>query len=698
MKRGQEPVADETYGQITHTDDSGILTIQFSGQELEDVSFSIFVASFAPYWANWSMPARSKTLPDSFTATLDEGRSVGGIIVDEEGKGIENAQVHPRVEYKKRAEDLHQLGVGKLYKTDAKGRWRVDTFPANEPNVYVTVTHPDFMPTSAKLDANKFRLDRTGEPSEKITLSRGLTLSGLVSDARGEPISGAIVRTLLRNEKLETTTNNEGVYELLRCAVGSIPVGVTATGFGPEVKDVKPGMSPVDFVLPRGKRIRVRVTEVDGKPIAKTRMFHQRWRNKSNFDYQLGLMHQYTDEDGIWEWSSAPEDTMVFDICPPKFMQIVDQSLIARDEEYHFVAKPLLTIAGAVLDAETRQPVKNFHVTPGNRWPGKSEPFWHDRDAFRGTDGMFEMVIDRVSGTQLLTLKSSGYAPVTTRDIRWDEGLLKIEFALKKSPAIVIPVLGPDDAPAVKAEVALGVGDTQIVVSDGKFSSSTFAERISCDEYGQLNLGARTEPVILIIVHESGYAEAVYDPTKPIEEPIRLVAWGKVEGRLQIEEAIGVEREIVLQYSRKENFGKLARVSHDNTVMTNATGDFRFERVLPASANIGINVITHSSRSGHTSSMSHRYVIDINPGETTAIELGGVGHSVKGKLLPPANPREIVDWEFSRITIKNALGMPPLIPYPAELETDAERENWPISNICCPICWQRRSLLRLARY
>ncbi len=671
--------ADGTYGQFTHTDDSGILAIQFSGPELKDVSFSIFAASFAPYCANWSMPARSETLPDSFTATLDAGRSVGGVIVDEEGKGIENAEVHPSVEYKKRAEDLRQLGVGKRYKTDAKGLWRVDTIPANEPNVYVTVTHPDFMPTSAKLEANKFLLSHNVEPSEKITLSRGLTLSGLVSDANGEPIAGAIVRTLLRNERLETTTNNEGVYAMLRCAEGSTPVGVTATGFGPEVKDVniQPGMSPVDFVLPPGKRIRVRVTEADGKPIAKTRMFHQRWRNKTNFDYQMGLkMHENTDEDGIWEWSSAPEDTMVFDICPPKFMQIVDQSLIARDEEYHFVATPLLTIAGAVLDAETRQPIKNFHVTPGNRWPGKSEPFWHDRDAFRGTDGMFEMVIDRVVGTQLLTLKSSGYAPVTTRDIRWDEGPLKIEFALNKAQAIVIPVLGPDDAPAVNAEAALGVGDTQIVVSDGKFSSSTFAERVSCDKFGQLNLGARTEPVALIIVHESGYAEAVYDPTKPIEEPIRLVAWGKVEGRLQIAEAIGAEREIVLQYNGKEDVGKLARVRHDNKVTTTATGEFRFERVLPVSANIGINVITHSSRGGHTSAMSHRYVIDIKPGETTSIDLGGTGHSVKGKLIPPANPRETVDWEFSRITIKNALGLPPLVPYPAELETDAERENW----------------------
>ncbi len=672
--------ADGRYGQFSRTDERGILTIELSGKELKDVSFSIFAAGFAPYWANWSMPERSETLPGSFTARLDAGRSIGGVIVDEEGRRIENAEVHPSVEYKKRAEDLRQLGVGKRYKTDAEGRWRVDTIPANEANVYVTVTHPEFMPTTAKLEANKFLLVGDAEPTETIELSRGLTVSGSVVDVNGVPISGAIVRTHLRNETLEATTNNEGVYHLLRCAAGSIPVAVTASGFAPEVKDVniiQTGMSPVDFVLPPGQTIRVRVTDADGMPIAKTRMFFQRWRNKTNFAYQLGMMHQYTDQNGIWEWNSAPEDTLIFDVCPPKDMQIVDQSLIARDEEYHYVATPLLTITGAVIDSETRQPINEFHVTPGNRWPGRNEPFWHDRDAFNGTSGLFETVFSRVDGTQLLAVKAPGYAPMTSRDIQWDEGRLEIEFALRKAPDVVIPILQPNGAPAAKAEAALGVGDTQIVVSEGKFSSSTFAERVSCDESGQLNLGARSEPIGLIIVHESGYAEAVYDPTKPTEEPIRLVTWGRVEGRLQIADAVGAGQEIVLQYNQREDFGDLARVRHENAVTTSATGGFRFERVLPVSANIGINVITHVSHTnGHTSAMSHRRVIDIEPGQTTRIELGGYGHTVEGRLLPPADPPEVVDWEFSRITIRNALGLPPLIPYPAELETDGERADW----------------------
>jgi hypothetical protein len=411
--------ADGRYGQFIRTDERGILTIELSGKALKDVSFSIFAAGFAPYWANWSMPERSETLPGSFTAQLDAGRSIGGVIVDEQGRRIENAEVHPSVEYKKRAEDLRQLGVGKRYKTDAEGRWRVDTIPANEASVYVTVTHSEFVPTTANLEVNKFQLVGDAEPTETIELSRGLTVSGSVVDVNGVPISGAIVRTHLRNETLEATTNNEGGYQLLRCAAGSTPIAVTANGFAPEVKDVniQTGMSPVDFVLPPGQTIRVRVTDADGMPIAKTRMFFQRWRNRINFAYQLGMMHQYTDENGIWEWNSAPADTVLFDVCPPKGMQIVGQSLIAREEEYHYMATPLLTIAGSVLDSETRRPISEFHVTPGNRWPGRNEPFWHDRDAFSGANGRFETVFSRVDGTQLLTVKAAGYAPMTSRDI-----------------------------------------------------------------------------------------------------------------------------------------------------------------------------------------------------------------------------------------------------------------------------------------
>ncbi len=670
---------DGSYGQFMRANESGVLTVEHSGKNVNNVSFSIFATGFAPFWASWSMSDRSESLPARYTAVLDAGISMGGVIEDDEGNLIENAQVHPSVEYKKRAEDKRQLGVGREYTTDSKGRWQVDTIPADSPSVYVTVTHSDFMPTSMKLEVSKFRLVDSAKPSEAIKLSRGLTLSGLVSDANGDPIPDAIVRTQLRNETLEATTDALGKYHLPRCAEGSTAVAVTASGFGPEVKDVniQPGMSPVDFILPPGNTIRVRVTDSDGKPIKRTRMFFQRWRNRINFAYQMGMMFEYTDENGVWESNSAPQDALVFDVCPPGSMQIVDQSLAAREDEYHFVATPLLTIKGTVFDVETHQPINSFHVTPGNRWIGRNEPSWHNRDAFDGSNGSFEMVIDRVDGTQLLSIQASGYAPLTSRDIQWDEGRLEMDFALKKAQDVVVQLLRPDGTPASKAEAALGVGDTQIVVSDGQFNSSTFAERIFSNEAGQLNFGARTEPFGVIIVHDSGYSEAVIDPTKPILKPISLVAWGKVNGQLHIAETVGANYEIVLNYNQQQDFGDLARVRHENRVTTTATGEFSFEHILPVSASIGINVITHASRtSGHTSAQSHRRVIVIEPGKTTRIELGGSGHSVKGKLLAPVNSQEVADWEFSRITIVNAIGLPPPIPYPADLETDGEKADW----------------------
>ncbi|GAB5403381.1 MAG: hypothetical protein Aurels2KO_16120 [Aureliella sp.] len=666
------------YGQFTRADENGVIAVELPEEKLKTVSFSIFAAGFAPYWASWSKLERVESLPSRFTVTLDAGKSVGGVIVDEEGNFIEKAQIHPNVEYKKRADDNRQLSVGKKYMTDAKGRWRVDTIPADKPSVYVTVTHPDFMPTSTKLDMSQFQLVGKEVASKVIRLSRGLTLAGIVSDENGNPISGAIVRTRLRNEILESTTDAQGEYRLPRCAEGSTAVAVTANGFGPEVQDVnvQPGLSPVNFVLPPGQHIRVRVTDADGKAVARTRMFFQRWRDRRNFADQLGMMFEYTDENGIWECNSAPDDALVFDICPPGSMQIVNQSLVARDEEYHFVASPLLTIDGAVVDEKSRQPISSFRVTPGDRWVGRDEPFWHDREAFEGTNGSFEAVFGRVDGTKVLTINASGYAPLTSRDIHWDEGRLEMEFALKKAPDIIARVLQPGGLPAAAAEAALGVGDTQIVISDGKFSTSTFSKRVISDDAGQLNLGAQTEPLGLVIVHATGYAETVIDPTETTIKPITLVAWGKVEGHLHVAEAIGARREIVLNYNQREGLGSLARVRHENRVTTTATGEFRFEHVLPVSASIGINVKTHVTRSGHTSAQSHRRVIAIEPGQMTRIELGGTGHSVKGKLLAPVDTKEVVDWEFSRITIKNAIGISPPIPYPDELKTQGERSDW----------------------
>jgi hypothetical protein len=98
---------------------------------------------------------------------------------------------------------------------------------------------------------------------------------------------------------------------------------------------------------------------------------------------------QYADTQGVWEWREAPVDEFKADICPPIGTELLEQPLIASDEDYVFRVPRPLVISGSVVDAVTRQPVKDFLMVPGLRWD-VTHMNWARGEGFTATDGYFE--------------------------------------------------------------------------------------------------------------------------------------------------------------------------------------------------------------------------------------------------------------------------------------------------------------------
>ena len=59
--------------------------------------FNVFITipGYGPYWAGWSSESHAQPIPSRFTAELEAGWSVGGIIVDAEGKPVEGVTIGP---------------------------------------------------------------------------------------------------------------------------------------------------------------------------------------------------------------------------------------------------------------------------------------------------------------------------------------------------------------------------------------------------------------------------------------------------------------------------------------------------------------------------------------------------------------------------------------------------------------------------
>ena len=107
------------YGPDTKTDAEGRLVIMLPG-EPEWLSFNIISSGYGPYWAEWNSRHNPQPIPAKFTAELEPAWSVGGIVVDQDGRPVKDAKVHPSIRFKKRPGDENELHIGDVLTTDAQ--------------------------------------------------------------------------------------------------------------------------------------------------------------------------------------------------------------------------------------------------------------------------------------------------------------------------------------------------------------------------------------------------------------------------------------------------------------------------------------------------------------------------------------------------------------------------------------------------
>lgn len=681
------------YGLNASTDQLGHLVLELPEERLRYLSAGIEAKGYGLFWGRWDMESKSEKLPAEYTAQLDKGQSFGGIVVDPEGVPISGVRVHPSIEYKKRENDQSQLASGKSFLTDDKGMWSVHVIPSDQRSLQVSVSHPKFKKRSQSLPADEFGLKNGQQPTAKIALERGSKLKGRVVDSTGNPISGAIIRTVIRNRTLEAITAEDGSYSLENLEEGATEIVVTAKKFAPDLKTVSvTNETPdVDFALEPGNTVRVVVKDSDGNPMRRTRVFFQDWRGDSHDD-ELDKIHSYTDEDGVWVWDNAPADPIRVDICPPNSMQIVDQ-IIQANKANEFVAVPLLTIRCLVADDESGKKIERFQVKPGFIWPNRKEPFWSNRDNFESTDGLFTYKKSRVDGKLVLRIEADGYAPITSREIEWNEGRVGLAIKMPKAASTILRVVQPDGNPAQNATIALGIKGSQISLKNGEFGSSTFAERLTTDDKGQAKLKSQVEPLVLFVTHETGYSEAVFDPSSITDSPnpllkIQLDSWGSVDGQLKQGDAPASSQSIVLRPNYRYNGEGLPSASHDYRTTTDEEGKFQFRKVIPGETYVGKEIVTFRSRTRSTHMSSHSQPVSVIAGETQRITIGGNGHRVVGHFSLPDSFDGLHDWEFSSVEIRPAAKRPE-IPYPEQL-TEQQRKEWRQSWIKEPdgVAWQ----------
>lgn len=656
---------DARYGIKLVTNENGQLHFQRPAN-LDYLNVFVEVSGYGPYLAEWRTADGSDGIPDTFTMELESAWTVTGQVVDESGKPIAGANVSPSVQFRKRPGDERKMGVGTDLTTDADGFWRYEMVPSSKDYVHVSIDSPNYAPNRLSLKRAEYEAKSDVAP-KTIALTKGLSVAGTVTEDNGTPIEGALVRTKYLNEIREATTDKDGKYTLTGCEPKLSRVVCSAPGKARELQEVliDPAMAPVNFTMMPGRHVRIRVLDENGKGVARSRIFFQRWRGHIDY-FEFNGVNQYTDDEGVWEWNEAPVDEFEADICRADGMQLQSQPIKAREEEFVFRPPKLLVVSGRVSDKATGELVKRFRCIPGGRNEPKRLPgdTWHLSEAHTSTDGTYKVTRDSDAPAHMVRIEADGYKVAISRDIQSDEGDVQVDFELTRAPDIAIAFKTPDDQPASNAQVAIGLANEQISIKNGEFTSSTYARRLNADKAGILKMPFRDQPFEIYVLHPTGFAQ-VRSVGGAIPEQLTLTAWASVSGTIFSAKKPAANITVGL-YSDGFFQSELCRLHCSCEVPASPNGTFAIPKVFPGGGRIGRDIVYMVNDGATEVASSQKLTIMVSAGETKSIEIGLGGRPVIGKLVLPPDFQQAIVWGQLRLELGSDVPQ----PFPVGLDLD----------------------------
>ncbi len=427
--RGEGKPFEET----ATTGKDGTAAIEWpAGTVFDFLGLNLKKPGYVGLFLHWDDRNHAITVPESQDVRLEPGVPIRGVVRDEAGKPIAQANV-TAMGTATQGEVPHwgyELGTAR---TDEQGRWHIDDAPANVSDLSLHVRHPDYLRSPGA----------TGGGREwRTILSKASTVKGRVVDGSGKPVKGARVDiggSEHRDERTPVSTNELGEYTLRGCDPGAAIVTAQAEGFGPEFREVNvpnggDAEAPV-IRLGKASTLRVKVVDRAGKPVAGAYLQIGTWRGHESL-LRIGAQSEVswrstwnarTDASGRFTWTSAPSDPMLVHIFKDGYMRQEPVSLTASDHEQVVTLDHGLVISGSVSDAVTGKPVPRFHVVQGvNRleerqgilswFLGKKQTIkWWRMVAVEYTGGRYSRKFDRENETTYVRVEAPGYEPAESR-------------------------------------------------------------------------------------------------------------------------------------------------------------------------------------------------------------------------------------------------------------------------------------------
>jgi beta-lactamase regulating signal transducer with metallopeptidase domain/thiol-disulfide isomerase/thioredoxin len=704
-------VTSELFGGIsvktearTSQDGRGSVSIPESLADVKRVSYVAQKTNYLTLQGEW-FDQELSLLGDEYAIKLSQGVEIGGSVVDEKGKPVAGAEVsfdrgmrlllssgHYRTDHA----ELWIVPPGQhVAVTGADGAWKAKCIWPDFQWASLRLHHPDFADVAFGTDLSS-AMQAEGKGAHvsfndltnhavRLTLTKGVAVKGRVINETGAPLPGIQVSyaELLTSPHASdqllgrhtVTADAAGKFQLDHVPPKHLFFMVQTPGYGPAVAELDPAApgSEVELRLAKGIKLIGAVQDDSDNPAANARV--------SFADY--GIWHgihweTVADGNGRFQWQDAPAEVFQLQIEKDGFL-VQHETVDAGDgKELAVRLRHALHITGKVLDAQSKEPVKAFHIDWLDRFEAREFADGYPFYTIPGSNGAYSLEVGRLhtdtwmdgyAHTCILRVEADGYASFISRAFdsrKGDLGEVSYDIELQRAPQIFGTVVDAGGRPVPGAQVSLKMPASRLFLL-GKPSFSSAAPGASfqkTDAQGRFHLNSNPEANGMVAVHDEGFAEI---GTNDFSDnlTVKLQSWGRIEG-------------IVWEYDKlitnSAIWGSAANGSPNESLHTefrtntDAQGRFVFEFVPPGKYRVFRMIPTGNGGS----SGGQDEVVQVQSGKTASVKIGGAGRPVVGRMKV-LNPYVAIDWSSDR----NHFSAHSVYPQrPENLSTTQEFEAW----------------------